>query len=74
MCLGIPAKIIEIRGEWALVDYGGAQIEVNISFVDVKEGDYVIVHAGYAIQKIDKEEAEKTLELWREIFARVDYS
>lgn len=72
VCLGIPAKVIKIKGDFAVVDYGGVQKEVNIAFVDVKEEDYVIIHAGFAIQKLEKEEAEKTLELWREIFARTD--
>ncbi|MEM1619505.1 MAG: HypC/HybG/HupF family hydrogenase formation chaperone [Fervidicoccaceae archaeon] len=70
MCLGYPGKIVEIRGEFAKVDFGGGVVKDNvlISLVDAKVGDYVIVHAGYAIQVLDEEEAERTLELWRELF------
>ncbi|MEM2320958.1 MAG: HypC/HybG/HupF family hydrogenase formation chaperone [Candidatus Bathyarchaeia archaeon] len=68
MCLAVPARIIEINGDLAKVDFGGGVIrEANISLVDARIGDYVLVHAGYAIQVLDKEEAEETLRLWREI-------
>lgn len=68
MCLAVPARVIEISGDLARVDFGGGVIrEVNISLVDVEVGDYVLVHAGYAIQVLDEEEAEETLELWREL-------
>ncbi len=69
MCLGIPGRVVEIRGDHALIDYGGVTREANISLVDVKEGDYVIVHAGFAIEILDREEAEKTIELWKELFS-----
>jgi len=67
MCLAVPAEIKSIDGQTAVVDYGGVTRTANISLVEVKVGDYVIVHAGYAIQVLDKEEAEKTLELFREL-------
>lgn len=68
MCLAVPARIIEISGDLAKVDFGGGVIrEANISLVDARVGDYVLVHAGYAIQVLDKEEAEETIRLWREI-------
>ena len=69
MCLAIPAKVVKIISkEKAIVDYGGnVKREVNTSFVDVKVGDYVIVHAGFAIQKLNEEEAKKSLETWEEI-------
>jgi len=51
----------------ATVDYGGVSRTANISLVDAKVGDYVIVHAGYAIQVLDREEAEKTLEIFQEL-------
>lgn len=51
----------------ATVDYGGVSRKANISLVDAKVGDFVIVHAGYAIQVMDKQEAEKTLELFQEM-------
>lgn len=57
-----------MEGEYALVDYGGAKSRVNVSLVDgVKVGDYVIVHVGYAIQKMTKEEAEESLKVWGEL-------
>ncbi|MEM2882482.1 MAG: HypC/HybG/HupF family hydrogenase formation chaperone [Candidatus Bathyarchaeia archaeon] len=68
MCLAIPGRVMEIKGGLAKVDFGGVTREVDISLVDPKVGDYVIVHAGFAIQVLDEEEAKKTLELWGEIF------
>ncbi len=57
-----------MEGEYALVDYGGAKSRVNVSLVDgVEVGDYVIVHVGYAIQKMTKEEAEESLKVWGEL-------
>ncbi|MBS7604752.1 MAG: HypC/HybG/HupF family hydrogenase formation chaperone [Candidatus Bathyarchaeia archaeon] len=68
MCLAVPARIIEINGDLAKVDFGSGVIrETNISLVDAKVGDYVLVHAGYAIQVLEKEEAEEILMLWKEI-------
>ena len=67
MCLAVPAEIKSIDGQTAIVDYGGVTRTANVSLVEAKVGDYVIVHAGYAIQLLDKEEAEKTLELFREM-------
>lgn len=68
MCLAIPAKIIEIKGDLAKVDFGeGVQREVNITLVEAKVGEYVLVHAGYAIQVIDQKAAQETLNLWNEI-------
>ncbi|MEM2367291.1 MAG: HypC/HybG/HupF family hydrogenase formation chaperone [Candidatus Bathyarchaeia archaeon] len=68
MCLAIPAKVVSVQGNFAKVDFGGGLIkEVDISLVNVKVDDYVLVHAGYAIQVLSKEEAEETLRLWSEI-------
>ncbi|HEX7391610.1 MAG TPA: HypC/HybG/HupF family hydrogenase formation chaperone [Thermoplasmata archaeon] len=67
MCLAVPAEIKSIDGHVAAVDYGGVRRTANVSLVEAKVGDYVIVHAGYAIQVMDKEEAEKTLDLFREM-------
>lgn len=59
MCLAIPGKIIKIKkNQQATADFNGIKKEINISLVDVKAGDYVIVHAGFAIEKMDKEEAK----------------
>lgn len=71
MCLAIPARVIFVRGEQAQVDFGeGVLRDVNVSLVEAKEGEYVLVHAGYAIQKMDEIEAKKTLALWNEILAK----
>ena len=70
MCLAVPAEIKSIDGFMATVDYGGVSRSANISLVDAKVGDFVIVHAGYAIQVLDREEAEKTLELFRQLLAQ----
>ena len=68
MCLAIPAKVLTIDNEKASVDFGGGVVrEVNLTLVTVGVGDYVLVHAGYAIQALEKEEALETLRLWNEI-------
>ena len=69
MCLAIPAKITELRdNQMAAVEVGGVQQEVCIALLDdVKIGDYVIMHVGYALNKLDPEEAAKTLELFKEL-------
>lgn len=73
MCLAIPAEIIELRGVRALSRIMGAETEISIELLnDVKVGDYVIVHAGCAISIVDKQEAEMTLDLFREIEALGD--
>ena len=70
MCLAIPALIIQLKDSKAQVDFGeGVLREVNVTLVDAKVGDYVLVHAGYAIQTVDKEDALETLSLWKEILA-----
>jgi len=73
MCLAIPAKVVEIsEGEGgarrkAKADFGGVSREIDISLVDAKVGDYVIVHAGFAIEILDEQEGEETLALWQEL-------
>ena len=73
MCLAVPAEVLELKeNEMALTELGGVRKEVSLMLVDdVEVGDYVLVHAGFAIEKIDKVEAEKTLELFEEI-AKLD--
>ncbi len=68
MCLGYPGKIIDIQGDYAKVNFGNGVIKDNIliALVDAKVGDYVIVHAGYAIQVLNEDEAREVLETWRE--------
>ncbi len=68
MCLGIPVKVIETDGQSAVVEVGGARREISLLLLDgVAPGDWVILHAGFAIEKMDEVEAEKTLALLREL-------
>ncbi len=68
MCLGIPVKVIEADGQSAVVEVGGARREISLLLREgVAPGDWVILHAGFAIQKMDEEEAAKTLALFREL-------
>lgn len=66
MCLAIPSKITRIENEMATIDVDGVQREASLLLLaDAKVGDYVIVHAGFAIQKIDEDAAQETLQLLR---------
>ena len=69
MCLAIPMKVIEvIDDEWALVEIGGAAQKVNITLLDdLHPDDYVVVHAGFAIEKLDKERAEYIFNLLKKL-------
>jgi len=68
MCLSVPAKIIEIDGEIAKASIGGSIIEIGLQLVEnISIGDYVLVHTGYALEKIDEEEAEKTIKMLKEL-------
>ncbi len=67
MCLAVPGKILEIDGDDAKVDFGGVTRKANISLVDVSVGDYIIVHAGYAIQILSPQDAKETMDAWNEI-------
>ncbi|MCW4001112.1 MAG: HypC/HybG/HupF family hydrogenase formation chaperone [Candidatus Bathyarchaeota archaeon] len=70
MCLAIPAKIMSLEGTKAQVDFGqGVLREVDTSLVSAKLGDYVLVHAGYAIQVVEEQEALETLSLWKDVLA-----
>jgi len=69
MCLAVPAKVIKIDKNQAEIEMLGVKKKVDISIVpDVNIGDFVIVHAGFAIQIIDKEEADITQGYWKEYF------
>ena len=69
MCLALPARIVELReNEFGVVDLGGVRKEISLALVEgVQVGDYVIVHVGYALSKLDTEEAEATLRLFAEL-------
>lgn len=69
MCIAVPGEIIEIReGNIALVDFGNLQQEIRVDLVDVVVGDFVLVHVGFAIQKLDRDEALETRELFRQCY------
>ncbi len=69
MCLGIPMLIVERSGNDAVVESGGVRKGVRLDLIDTAAiGDYVLVHAGYAIEKLDTEEALETLELIRQVY------
>lgn len=69
MCLAIPGKIKSInkKTKMALVDFSGIEREVNVSLVGAKKNDYVIVHAGFAIQKMDQKDAREALALFNDV-------
>ena len=74
MCVGVPSKIKKIEDSMAIVDVLGAQREISLLLLneDVKVGDYVIVHAGFAIQKIQEEDAKENLRLMKKMFGVED--
>ncbi|HEX2988827.1 MAG TPA: HypC/HybG/HupF family hydrogenase formation chaperone [Chloroflexota bacterium] len=66
MCLAVPARIMEIHGNKATVEMAGVVRETSIMMLPgARVGDYVIIHAGYAIEKLDEEEAQRTVELFK---------
>ena len=69
MCLAVPGKIVSVNGQNALIDFGGVQREANVSLIEPVVGDYVVVHAGFAIQVVDEDEAKETIKLWEELMA-----
>ena len=67
MCLAIPGKVVEVKGNTAVVDFGdNITRNVDISLVKAKLGDYVMVHAGFAIEKVDLDAAKDTLKVLEE--------
>lgn len=71
MCLAVPMKVLEVEEKTALVDIGGAKRTVRLDIIDQRPeaGDYVIVHAGFALHVIDEEEAEITLGYFKELLS-----
>jgi hydrogenase expression/formation protein HypC len=71
MCLALPVRVVEVgAADTAVVDLGGVKKEISIALLDdVQVGDYVILHVGYALSKLDPAEAEKTLALFAELQA-----
>ena len=73
MCLAIPAKVVEIEDNMGTIDMEGTRREVSLLLLeDARIGDYVIVHAGFAIHKIDENEAMESIKLLREMASLVD--
>jgi len=72
MCLAVPARIIHMEGSSGIVEIGGVRREASLLLVDdAKVGDYVIIHAGFAIHKIDEPGALESLKLWHEALDKV---
>jgi hydrogenase expression/formation protein HypC len=68
MCLAVPLRIVQINGKEALAEVEGVQRKIRIDFIDeAKVGDYVIVHAGFAIEKLTEENAKENLRLIKEV-------
>ncbi|OFY63811.1 MAG: hydrogenase assembly protein HypC [Bacteroidetes bacterium RBG_19FT_COMBO_42_7] len=68
MCLSVPAQIIKIEGQMADVSIGGALFKAGLQMVEnVRVGDYILLHAGFAIQKISEEDALETIKLLKEM-------
>jgi hydrogenase expression/formation protein HypC len=73
MCIAIPAEVVELKGDnVGVVDYGDLRQEVQLDLVDVKVGDFVLVHVGFAIQKLSREEALETREVFRQVYATLE--
>ncbi|HPY59109.1 MAG TPA: HypC/HybG/HupF family hydrogenase formation chaperone [Methanospirillum sp.] len=73
MCIAIPAEILEIRDDnTALVDFGSLKQDIRVDLVDVQVGDFVLVHVGFAIQKVNRDDALETRELFRQCYAAME--
>jgi hydrogenase expression/formation protein HypC len=71
MCLAVPARVVELSGDTAIVDLDGIRKETSTLLLDeVAVGDYVLIHVGYALERIDSLEDEKTLALFAELRAQ----
>ncbi len=69
MCIAIPGRVEKVEYPYAIVDFKGTKRKVRIDLLEnVREGDYVLVHVGFAIQKVEKAEAENIAELLEEVF------
>ncbi len=70
MCIAAPAHVVEINREenWLYADFGGARQQAKLDLLpDVEVGDYVLIHAGFAIEKLTEEAAKESLEAWEEL-------
>lgn len=67
MCVAAPGRVIEINGNTATIDYSGNRVKAHAGVVDVKVGDYALVHAGLIIQVLDDDEAQSMIDLFKEL-------
>ena len=73
MCVGIPMKLVTIEGTRGVVASGTLEVEISLALLpDARPGDHVLVHAAFALERIDEAEAEETLEMLREVIRRGD--
>lgn len=73
MCVAVPAEVLEIKeGKIGVVDYGNLQQEVRLDLVDVKVGEFVLVHVGFAIQRLSREEGLETREIFNQVYAALE--
>ena len=73
MCVAVPAEVLEIRdGNIGLVDYGELKQEVRLDLVDVKVGEFVLVHVGFAIQRLSREEGLETRDIFKQVYAAME--
>lgn len=74
MCLGVPMRVVSVGEDEVVAEIDGVRKDASLMLLDeeVKEGDFIIVHAGFAISKLDEEDARETLRLMREVFRPED--
>ncbi len=74
MCLGVPMRVVSVGEDGVVAEIDGVRKDASLMLLDeeVKEGDFIIVHAGFAISKLDEEDAQETLRLMREVFRPED--
>ena len=73
MCVAVPAEVLEIKeGNVGVVDYGDLKQEVRLDLVDVKVGEFVLVHVGFAIQRLSREEGLETREIFKQVYAALE--
>ena len=69
MCIAIPGKVVELNGDKAKAEFNGNLVDINVGLVDPKVGDYVLVHAGCAIEVMEYEKAQELIELFADLDA-----
>ncbi|MDI3506893.1 HypC/HybG/HupF family hydrogenase formation chaperone [Methanoculleus receptaculi] len=73
MCIAMPAEVIEIKeGNIGVVDFGDLKQEVRLDLVDVRVGEFVLVHVGFAIQRLSREEGLETREVFKQVYAAME--